>query len=136
MNDFVGTENFSLAGDPKLACSCGCGLLPKQATVERLQRVRTRCGFAIPINSGARCPAYNRKVSSTGGNGPHTTGQALDCGLYGAQALLFVQIAIEESFTGVGISQKDPDPAKRFVHVDDLKHDTVLGRPRPFLWSY
>ena len=120
----VATKNFSLETDPKLACSCGCGLLPQQDALERLQRVRDRVGFPLRISSGARCPEYNAKVSSTGRTGPHTTGRAFDVAVSGAQAVAFVHAAIEEGFTGIGVQQKG---GGRFIHVDELA---------PRMWSY
>ena len=131
MNDFTGTPNFSLAGDPKLACSCGCGMLPKQDFMERVQRVRDRVGFAMPVTSGARCPAYNALVSHTAEHGPHTTGRAIDLNLRGGQALEVIAAALAEGFTGIGVSQKG---AGRFLHLDDLPDGP--GCPRPFIWSY
>lgn len=84
----------------------------------------------MPVNSGARCPAYNNKVSGTGLTGPHTKG-AIDVGVRGDQALTVVRIALEEGFTGIGVSQKGD---KRFIHLDDLPN--APGQPRPTIWSY
>ena len=114
----------------ELLCKCGCGLLPPQSLVDRAERVRVKFGKPMPVTSGARCPEYNAKVSTTGRNGPHTKG-ALDFGLRGADALTVIGIALREGFTGIGVNQKGD---KRFVHLDDLPNEP--GQPRPFIWSY
>lgn len=131
VNDFVGTKNFSLAGDPKLACSCGCGLLPKQDFMERVQRARDRTTFGWQVTSGARCPTYNSQVSTTGLTGPHTTQRAIDFGVLGEQALLVIDALRAEGFTGIGVNQKG---GGRFIHGDDLPN--APNQPRPYIWSY
>ena len=118
--------------DAELACKCGCGLLPPQPTQDRAERVRVRFGKPMRISSGARCPKHNQAVSSTGPDGPHTKG-AIDFAVFGADALRVVQIAQEEGFTGIGISQKG-EQEKRFIHVDELPN--APGQPRPWIWSY
>lgn len=115
----------------ELVCQCGCGMLPKLASVERLERVRVRVGFPLPVTSAARCPKHNAAVSSTGENGPHTTGCAFDLGVDGAKALMLIIAAREEGFTGIGVNQKGK---ARFVHIDDLPN--APGQPRPWCWSY
>lgn len=123
------TKNFTRE---ELQCKCGCGLLPPMDEVERLQRVRTKAGFAFPVNSAARCPEYNDKVSSTGRDGPHTKG-AFDIGLSGGRALRLIELALAEGFTGIGVKQAGPY-AGRFIHLDALPND--VGQPRPHIWSY
>lgn len=122
------TENF---WREELACHhCGEMHIP-MASIERLQRVRNRFGRMV-VSSGYRCPTHNDRVSSTGRDGPHTKG-AFDILVAGARALELVEIAREEGFTGIGVSQKGPHD-KRFVHLDDLPNEA--GQPRPWLWSY
>lgn len=119
--------------ESELRCHCGCGRADmKQATLDRLQRLRDRFG-PMTINSGYRCPDYNAKVSHTGSTGPHTTGQAVDVKVAGNKALQLITLAIECGFTGIGVSQKGPHDG-RFVHLDDLPNGP--GQPRPWLWSY
>lgn len=127
------TPHFTVAGDPKLTCSCGCGLLPEQDFMDKAERVRMRCGFPLKVASAARCPAYNTLVSTTGLDGPHTKLRAIDFELCGAQALIVVDAMRAEGFSGIGISQKGPHD-KRFVHGDDLPD--APGQPRPWIWSY
>lgn len=115
----------------ELACKCGCGMQPQPASVERLERLRVRCGFPFKVTSGARCPKHNAEESHTGLTGPHTKGQAFDIAIRGEQALRLVDFAREEGFTGVGVSQKGES---RFIHIDDLPN--ADGQPRPWIWSY
>ena len=131
MRPYSGTANFKVETDSKLACPCGCGLLPDQDALERLQRARNRTHFGWPITSGARCPEYNSKVSGTGLTGPHTTGRAFDIGVLGMQALEVLEALLAEGFTGIGVSQKG---SQRFLHADDLTEQD--GFPRPYIWSY
>ncbi|UCE39322.1 MAG: peptidase M15 [Thermoplasmata archaeon] len=98
-----------------------------------LDDLRTRLGFPLHISSGYRCPWHNDQVSTTGFNGPHTTGRAADVLISGEDAFrLVTQSSLGGWFTGIGINQKGPHD-KRFIHLDDL---TAPDHPRPRLWSY
>lgn len=111
----------------ELACRCGCGMLPKQDFMDKVEALRVELGFAFPVTSAARCPDHNARVSGTGRTGPHTTGRAIDIGVRGENALRLIQAALKAGFTGIGVSQKG---AARFIHLDDLKEG------RPTVWSY
>ena len=116
----------------ELACKhCGLMEIP-QASIDRLQRVRDRYGKPMKLSSGYRCPAHNAAVSGTGTTGPHTKG-AFDVTVSGPEAFLLLTIALQEGFTGIGVSQKGPHE-KRFIHLDDLVDEP--GQPRPTIWSY
>lgn len=116
----------------ELACKhCGRMTIP-MSSIERLERVRVRCGFAFTITSADRCPDHNEAVSGTGRNGPHTRG-AFDIAVLGEKALTLIRIALEEGFTGIGVAQKGGQD-KRFIHLDDLPN--APGQPRPWIWSY
>ena len=66
----------------ELQCRCGeCGYLCKmdEAFMMYLEELREKFSKPLYLSSGFRCPAHNRKVSSSGSpNGPHTTGKAVD----------------------------------------------------------
>ena len=109
---------------------CGRNHMDEQFLAE-LDELRHRCGFPFPITSGYRCPEHNNAVSTTGWDGPHTTGRAADVGVRGAQALTVVKVAIEMGFTGIGVQQKG---ATRFIHLDNLPN--ADRQPRPWIWSY
>lgn len=120
------TPHFSVA---ELACKCGCGMLPKIDFMEKVETLRSVYGKPMKVNSAARCPEYNAKVSSTGLTGPHTTGRAIEFGVSGADAHQLLRLAMRfGNFTGIGVSQKGPH-ASRFLHFD-----CVDGPSR--LWSY
>ena len=101
--------------------------------MDKLQAVRTALAHPMVITSGFRTPEYNRKVSKTSYDGPHTTGRACDIKVYGPRMLEILALALEHGFTGIGLKQKGPLHL-RFIHLDDL--DKALGRPRPWCWTY
>ena len=121
----MATENFT---NDELRCKCGCGLLPPGAFQIELQFLRNVYGRPMKLNSAARCPAYNARVSSTGRKGPHTVG-AVDVAVYGQDAVDLIVLAIRHGWYGIGVSQEGPHES-RFVHLDR----------RPFaqraVWSY
>lgn len=112
----------------ELSCRhCGLNHM-NDAFMQKLVRMRTELDFPFPLSSAYRCPTYNNTVSSTGFNGPHTTGRAVDIMVSGKQAFDIVSRAAEFGFTGIGVKQKG---ANRFIHLDDLDIDL-----RPWIWSY
>lgn len=123
------TPHFS---DAELRCKCGCGKLPSKSFMVLIEAIRVEFGYPMPVASGARCSAYNQKVSSTGPDGPHTK-DAIDIRVSGAKALRLILIALKYGITGIGVSQKGPHDS-RFVHLDSLPD--APGQPRPWIWSY
>lgn len=122
------TANFSSA---EFACQCGCDCADMDAEfMGRLQAVREAYGKPMRITSGYRCPTHNSNVSSTGENGPHTTGRAADVAVSGNDAHRLLAIALEQGMTGVGVKQKGPHGG-RFIHLDNLTEGA-----RPWCWSY
>jgi len=112
----------------EFACKGDGSIRVKPEFMDRLQRVRVKFNKPMIVTSGYRSPAYNAKVSGTGEGGPHTTGRAVDIAVRGEDAYRLLKLALEESLTGIGISQKG---ASRFIHLDDL-----AGEKRPRIWSY
>lgn len=91
------TANFSL---DEFACRCGCGYERKpeiqtrlaDLAVKVLQPLRDRLGRPIRINSGARCPNWNKRV----GGKPHSyhqRGQAADIQVDGMTPRQVIAIA-------------------------------------------
>ncbi|MDC0529213.1 D-Ala-D-Ala carboxypeptidase family metallohydrolase [Gammaproteobacteria bacterium] len=120
--------------DKELACKCGECSGENQmspAFMERLDELRSEYGKPIILSSAYRCPAHNKKVSSTGENGPHTTGKAVDIKVSGQDAHRVTRIAFRLGFTGIGIKQSGRWQS-RFIHVDTLS----MGDTRPRVWSY
>lgn len=122
------TPNFK---KEELTCRCGCGGLPKQDFMDKVQKLREVFGKSLSVHSAYRCPAHNAKVSKTGEAGPHTTGRAIDLGCRGGDAYKVTMLAFQQGFTGIGVSQTG---MSRFVHLDDLPNAEKC--PRPWLWSY
>jgi len=122
------TPHFTNA---ELACKCGCGMLPQQDFMDKIEKLRLSLGFALPVTSAARCPEHNAKVSGTGRTGPHTTGRAIDIGVLGNKAHWLLTAALIMGFSGIGVAQKG---SGRFIHLDDLPNSPTS--PRPFVWSY
>ena len=135
---------------------CQQGAL-RASVLNRLNMLRRIRDKPTGLSSAYRCSVHNTNVSSTGPNGPHTTGQAVDIRCSGAQArevifaavlvsaveagvLTEVQAAralpamLKTGFTGIGLSQKGPH-GDRFIHLDDLADANTLG-PRPWTWTY
>lgn len=98
--------------------------------MDRLQKTRTEYGRPMIVTSGYRCPEYNNQISSTGLDGPHTTGRAVDIHVYGNDAHRLLYHAFQNGFSGIGINQKG-DRSGRFIHLDTLENP-----PRPNVWSY
>lgn len=100
--------------------------------LDRLERLRVAYGRPMIINSGYRTPEHNAIVSTTGEDGPHTTGRAVDVRVYGSYALDLIRRALDFGFTGVGVAQNG-SMTSRFVHLDDLD---APAYPRPTIWTY
>jgi uncharacterized protein YcbK (DUF882 family) len=100
--------------------------------MDKLQSIRIAFNAPMIVTSGYRSPSYNETVSTTGPDGPHTTGHAVDIAVRGADAIKLIQIAITFGMTGIGLKQHGPS---RYVHLDDLPNDPVRC-PRPTIWSY
>lgn len=100
--------------------------------LDLFERLRTVYGHPLPITSGYRSPAHNAAVSTTGENGPHTTGRAMDIHVVGAEALIVLRFALALGYTGIGVAQSSTSSA-RFLHLDTL---TAPDYPRPMIWSY
>src|SRR5688572_25511308 len=115
----------------ELACKGDGSIKLETEFLDRLEKLRRMYGAPIIINSGYRSPAYNATVSSTGTNGPHTTGRAVDIRVAGTDAFQLVALAMVIGFTGLGLAQKGP-VASRFVHLDDVVENPAI--PRPAIW--
>ena len=97
--------------DGEVDCHCGCGKTIAPELLIRLEALREKLGRPVPVNSGARCEAYNRQVKGEL-NSWHLKGLAVDVGCedssFRSQVL---RAAIELGYNGIGIAEK-------FVHID------------------
>lgn len=108
-------------------CRCGCGRADMDPSfMELLQGIRTALDAPIRITSGFRCPAHNARVSSTGDNGPHTTGRAADIAVGADHRLQLLRSALLRGVQRVGV-------ANGFIHLDTSDHP---DHPRPRVWGY
>lgn len=124
-------RHFNLA---EFECKCGCGHNQiSHELVDLLDAGREELGFPFVISSGYRCPDHNQRVSSTGLDGPHTTGKSSDVLIMGMNAFMLLQWAMRSGqFYGIGIKQKGPH-AKRFIHLDRVDNQEAF---RPTVWTY
>lgn len=116
------SEHFS---DAELRCNhCGVNKVDPEA-LAKLEQLRSALGDKpMVVTSGYRCSVHNSAVSSTGLNGPHTTGTAFDIAVRGYDCVVMAAAAMAVGFTGFGFQQKG---GARFLHLD-----TVGKR----CWSY
>jgi zinc D-Ala-D-Ala carboxypeptidase len=122
--------NFSRS---EFECQCGCGRADMDPEfMHTVQGLRIAVGHSLRVTSGYRCPKHNNNVSSTGLDGPHTTGKAVDFGINRTQAYWLMVHALGAGITGLGFNQKG---GKRFLHLDTLTEDEGHF-PRPTIWSY
>jgi zinc D-Ala-D-Ala carboxypeptidase len=115
----------------ELACKCCKAHITVPESLDRLERLRVDFGKPMKVSSAYRCSKHNADVSTTGLDGPHTTGRAYDIIVSGKDAYDLVHLATLHGFTGIGINQRG-DVDKRFIHIDDIKDRTT----RPRIWSY
>lgn len=113
----------------ELQCPCCDKNRVSAEFLEKLEALRDKVGKPLYVSSGYRCPLHNDRVSHTGLNGPHTTGEAVDILISFETAFLLAKHAFALGFTGVGVNQRGLLD-KRFIHLDAL----TVNRPR--IWSY
>ncbi len=96
----------------EFACNCGCGFDTVDTdTLSILEAVRTHFGKPVIINSGCRCPEYNRHVGGATSS-QHTLGRAADIRVVGVNPEeVFDWIAEHYPATSLGYYAT-------FTHVD------------------
>jgi len=119
------TKNFS---EKELSCKCCGDNRMNLAFLEKLQMIRDEYGKPMKLSSAYRCPKHNNNISSSGIDGPHTTGRAVDVLVAGEDAYHLLKIVMKHNMTGVGIA------GKSFIHIDDLPKSEK--RHRPVIWTY
>ena len=114
------------------ACSECAGTADKMdpAILDKLQAIRTRFGGPLVVTSGYRCPAHNEKVSSTGRDGPHVRGVAVDVKVAGKDAWEVLALATRLGVPRIGVQQRGAHES-RFLHLDVM--ETPIA---PWVWSY
>tara|TARA_R110000824_G_scaffold171502_2_gene349144 strand:+ start:758 stop:1135 length:378 start_codon:yes stop_codon:yes gene_type:complete len=111
----------------ELSCTC-CGVhWMNEEFMNLVEALRLVYDAPLVVTSAYRCPKHNNKVSSTGEDGPHTTGRAIDVAVSRGNAMNILNSALFLGFTGIGVNQKG---SGRFMHLDNLEAN------RPTIWSY
>ena len=117
-------KNFVL---DEFKCSCCSEVKMDAAMIDLIQEARNVLG-PLSITSAYRCSSHNDSVSSTGPNGPHTTGHSLDIAVKNSQHRKQLIDWFATKVTGLGI-------AKSFIHIDNLTADNGFDM-RPNAWKY
>lgn len=81
-----------------------------------------------------RCPEYNGQISSTGSDGPHTTGYAADIACSQIEFLEIFQYAANNHVMRIGIQQAGRDHT-RYIHLD-ICDKRFPGMFNPAVWQY
>ena len=103
-----------------------CGELKINSDImDLLQQARNDLG-PLSITSGYRCSEHNNNISSTGPNGPHTTGKALDISVKDSKHRKELITYFAPKVPGLGI-------AKSFIHIDILTAEDGFEM-RPNSW--
>jgi len=61
----------------ELSCRCGCGMLPSQSFIDKLDEIREAYGKPILLTCAARCSVHNRAVGGAR-KSAHVDGLAAD----------------------------------------------------------
>jgi hypothetical protein len=110
------TEHFQQEefDSPDLA---GSGELMDRDLIDKLEELRTRCGFPFIVTSGYRTPSYNATVPGASRNSAHTRGLAVDISIIDSnQRFMIVFHAIHIGFNRIEIGTKRD--IKLWVHLD------------------
>ena len=99
----------------EMACKGTGKLTVVNGLLDRLDALRTRCGFPLTVLSAFRSPYHNAFVGGAVFS-LHLKALAVDLSIVGRDKKLMERIAKEEGFTGFGYY-------RTFLHID-------LGRPR------
>ena len=113
----------------ELRCRCGkCdGGEMGDAFMGKVIAIREVVGPLIVV-SGFRCPAHNSNEASTGLEGPHTTGRALDLKAASSSArFAIMREAMNQGMTRFGVNRTS-------LHIDDLGE--AEGFAEDVLWHY
>jgi len=130
------TKNFSIDGDPKLACTCGNELCDRRAikqwVLNKVQLMRDDANRPFQINSGGRCIHHPNEIKrvAAGRQGDHQKCVVVDIKINGiAEAAELATLAGRYGATAVAISLE-----LGFIHCawrELLKNDW-----RVRVWSY
>ena len=112
------TKNFTVE---ELACPCCAVALMGTEFMDKLQILRTHCGFPFVVTSGYRCKGHNEEVSPNS-QGDHTTGLAVDIQIkdrYKRASILKRALAMDY-WNDIAI-------AKDFIHLGKGRNKQGIG---------
>jgi len=102
------SKNFILS---EFQCPCCSRVILDFRLLDMLEILRRRIGNKpIIVNSGYRCPSYNRKVGGVSGS-YHLYGMAADVRVPGIKPEDLIKYAYDVGFLGLGLYQT-------FCHLD------------------
>ena len=106
--EFWRWPNFSPS---EMACRDG-SLMIHPASLDKLQRLRTRLAAPLVVNSAYRSPSYNKRVGGAAGS-LHLAARAYDISMAGHDPHEFEAAARACGFAGFGFY-----PDQNFMHID------------------
>jgi|DEB0MinimDraft_6_1074348.scaffolds.fasta_scaffold47763_3 zinc D-Ala-D-Ala carboxypeptidase len=114
----------------ELQCSFSGECQMQDWFMEKLEALRMDYNRPMRLSSAFRSIEHPRERTKPGGKGGrHTQGVAVDCLVYGEDALDLISLALKHGFNGIGVSQKG-DFNSRFIHLD------IRQESSPAIWSY
>ena len=117
---------FTPEGDPKLfKCFCGnCDTKPTKRLLITLDDIRADIGIPMIINSGPRCPAYNKLIGGATYS-EHQDGDGADVFCANTRMRFkLIEAAILHGINRIGIS-------KKFIHLGVSETNTQM-----VIWVY
>lgn len=99
--------------DKELSCKCCGENRMDDSFMKYIVHARWLIGKPFIVASAYRCPDYNNKVSSTGLDGPHTTGRAIDIKCDSRLRYELLSYFMNVCMTRFGFGED-------FIHIDNL----------------
>lgn len=104
----------------EFACNCGCGFDTVDAELlTLLEKIRVYFGSPVRINSGCRCPDWNKKQGGSP-KSQHLTGKAADIVVSGVSPADVADYAEKINAGGIG-------RYSTFTHIDSRTHKARWG---------
>ena len=119
-------KSIYFSRDKKRWCSCGCGMDMQPFALKKFDLAREHAGIPFNVNSGARCPKYNKKIGGAASSA-HTRGTAFDIRFDNDISLIRIIYGLSKAdFHRIGINMQ-----KKFIHAD-----CDLELPSPAFFTY
>lgn len=120
----------------ELKCRCGkCsshGIEMNVDFMKNLDTLREMSKFPFILTSAYRCPEHNNKVGSSGSDGEHTKGLAVDIAVNGHQAyILLNNVYKQHYFNRIGIDRKSARDG--YIHLGCQEKGTFVIET---VWTY